>query len=354
MTDQDTQTAELVDLARTGVRLAGHDPITDRAAWLAQRQTGIGSSDLPVLLDLSRFKTPLDLWADKRGLVEDEPAGVAAEWGNRLEDAVARWWLDHYGRPAGPTRTELVPVPTACHVARPWQMVSIDRLIECCPDGHEHCALEVKTRSAYVAGHWADGVPDDVAAQCLWQIDALGLDAVHVVVLIGGNDPRVFTVLPNPDVQRDLRALGEAFHRRVLDNDPPPATLDDRTLSLFRRMFGDPAGELAQKATPDELDTIHDLLDEYEAAHKAGKAQEAAKTAAKVALVALLDHAAGATDLVDPAGVPLFTWRTKTTRRVDLDAMRTDAPDFVGKYTTTKTDRTFNVTRKGTTRHDQP
>ena len=39
----------------------------DRAAWLAQRRNGIGASDIAAVLGISPWKTPLQLYMDKRG-----------------------------------------------------------------------------------------------------------------------------------------------------------------------------------------------------------------------------------------------------------------------------------------------
>lgn len=38
-----------------------------RDEWLKMRQTGIGSSDLPIIMGLSPWKTPLELWKEKTG-----------------------------------------------------------------------------------------------------------------------------------------------------------------------------------------------------------------------------------------------------------------------------------------------
>ena len=41
-----------------------------RQAWLAERRTGIGGSDAAAACGLSKYKTRLELWLDKRGELE--------------------------------------------------------------------------------------------------------------------------------------------------------------------------------------------------------------------------------------------------------------------------------------------
>src|SRR5690606_16880012 len=60
------------------------------AADPAVRRSGIGSSDAAVVAGLNRWKTTLDLYLEKRGLVEPEPASEAAEWGTILEPTILR------------------------------------------------------------------------------------------------------------------------------------------------------------------------------------------------------------------------------------------------------------------------
>jgi len=61
-----------------------------RAEWLEQRRQGIGASDAAVILGLTKWKSPMGLYAEKTGLV---PMGQEEtdllEWGNRLEPVIA-------------------------------------------------------------------------------------------------------------------------------------------------------------------------------------------------------------------------------------------------------------------------
>ena len=202
----------------TGTIIGRLSPVTDRDAWLELRRTGIGSSDVPALLGISTgewAKSELDLYMDKRGERPDEDAGEAALWGNLLEDPVAREWARRYG-------VQVQRVGTIAHVEHRHMLCDLDRRVLNCGD-HQRCALEVKTRSAYVADQWKDGaVPDSVEAQTMWQLAVTGYDAVHVAALIGGQRLVTTVVDRDADFIADLMAIADEFWlNHVVPGVPP-------------------------------------------------------------------------------------------------------------------------------------
>ena len=62
----------------------------ERKAWLQERKTYIGGSDLGCILGLSKYKSALDIYLDKTTDIIDETTSEAAHWGNVLEDVVAQ------------------------------------------------------------------------------------------------------------------------------------------------------------------------------------------------------------------------------------------------------------------------
>ena len=57
--------------------------------WKAARMKGIGGSDAAAAIGVSRWKSPLQLYLEKSGEIEQPEAGEAAYWGNVLEAVVA-------------------------------------------------------------------------------------------------------------------------------------------------------------------------------------------------------------------------------------------------------------------------
>lgn len=60
------------------------------AEWLEHRRKGIGASDIPIILGLSPYKTPYQLWEQKTGRSKDEDMSFQAARGHELEP-VARY-----------------------------------------------------------------------------------------------------------------------------------------------------------------------------------------------------------------------------------------------------------------------
>lgn len=67
-----------------------------REEWLKWRKEGIGSSDAPVIMGVSPWKTPLQLWEEKTGKSESDEKNWATDRGNELEaSARAHYELAH-------------------------------------------------------------------------------------------------------------------------------------------------------------------------------------------------------------------------------------------------------------------
>jgi len=64
----------------------------DHEEWLAEREKGIGASDVGAILGLSPYETAFSLWLKKTHQVEREPENEAMLMGHLLEDVVAQRW----------------------------------------------------------------------------------------------------------------------------------------------------------------------------------------------------------------------------------------------------------------------
>lgn len=70
----------------------------DRAEWLAEREKGIGSSEVGTVLGVNPFETPYQLWRRKKGLSAPIEENEAMRAGHILEDAVATYFQEESGR----------------------------------------------------------------------------------------------------------------------------------------------------------------------------------------------------------------------------------------------------------------
>jgi putative phage-type endonuclease len=292
------------------------DVITDAAPetdeWFAARREGVTATDLPKILGLSRFGNARTLWHTKRGELADEEAGPAADWGHRLEDVICQWAADVNG-------WKLSPVGVLANREHPWRRAAPDRAIEGCPDGP--CFLEAKNRSQFVAGYWREDMPDDVLAQVCWQAIVTGADHVHVVVLIGGNDPRLFRYDRDPDVEAYVIAAAEAFWGHLVDGTPPEVDAASALLAMFDRLYPDRSG-----ATEVDRAEYAVLKHEYDRACALADTAESGKAWAKYRLVELIGPGTRAVAHDDPDHL-LATYHPDLRETVDKDRLRSEFPD---------------------------
>ncbi|AZM46609.1 hypothetical protein DMB38_12995 [Streptomyces sp. WAC 06738] len=260
----------------------------DRADWLAARRHGIGSSDVPAILGVVKERTPLHVYLDKRGELDDD-AGEPAFWGNQHEETVARVW-------AMRNRSVIRRIGLVAHADRPHWMTTLDRRVTECPlaEDRRPCALEVKTRSAFKAAQWHAGPPDDVLAQMLWQIVVNGYEHMHYAVLIGGNEYHQGTVRADQhgEVMADITTAVDRFWAEHVQAEvPPPATGDGEVLAkLYRRLHPERSGTVDVDRHEDALDA----LDDYERERLAESAAKKRKNAAKARMLAALGGAQSA------------------------------------------------------------
>src|SRR5690606_24085021 len=110
----------------------------DREEWLQARRRGIGGSDAAVIAGVDPFRSPIRLWMEKRGEIQEEPAGEAAEWGLLLEPVIAAEFERRTGKRVRRRNAILQ------HPEHEWMLANIDREIV-----GEDAILEIKTTSAW-------------------------------------------------------------------------------------------------------------------------------------------------------------------------------------------------------------
>ncbi len=298
------------------------DHTAPRDIWLDARRQGLGSSDVAKVLNLTGFGTPQQVFHDKLGhLPHDDDFSEPAHFGILFEDPLARDW-------ARRNRTVVEPVGIIANESDPWQMCTLDRLCTECPldrSVRSLCALEVKTRNAFVAKLWKQGPPDDVLAQVLWQIIVTGLDHIHVVCLIGGNDYRQYTVRRDDHLKLVAyvnAAAGRLWHEHILTRREPPFTGDeapDALVELYGRLHPDRAGVVALDRDGD----AHDAMSEYVEAVAEESAAKKAKTLAKAKLLAALGNAQAAVF----QDRPFFSIEQSSKETPDLARLREEFPE---------------------------
>ncbi|MGP3914369.1 YqaJ viral recombinase family nuclease [Nonomuraea sp. 10N515B] len=306
-----------------------------RAEWLAARRADgrIGSSDIANILQVG-YGVPLNVYYDKVGdLPQDDDAGEPALWGNLLEETVAREW-------ARRNRSVVRRVGLVSNIHRPWMTCTLDRRVLECPlnrEQREACALEIKTRNAFVAGKWVRAIPDDVLAQVLWQIEVTGFDHLHVGVLIGGQEYRQYVIrrVGHEVIIENIVTAAADMHERIMTRRPPfPSGDPERLVELYNDLHPDREGTVA--VGPE----VVEVLDRYETHRLEEKAAKRGKDEAKADAVKLLGGGERALFGDEPA----YSYAAHRGRpSVDLSLLAERWPDAYEACVTETTVRSINV-----------
>lgn len=257
---------------------------------LEARRHSIGSSDAPAVLGVSRWRKPIDVWAEKTGIapidesrLEDDPY---QEWGRLLEPVLVAKAAAELGlrvRKGRFRRNPLVPYMTAT------------------PDAEsEEAVIEAKTsRSEEGYGEpGTDEIPLDYKVQVIHELIVTRKRVAHVPVLIRGNDFRLFTLRPTG---AELAAVQEAevefWTKYVVPKVEPPELSDEYVRMRWRH---EDAGT--------EAVATDDLVPVIERLRLAKMNEKTAKAAAGELEVTIMRRMEGIEKLIHPYGS--ITWKT--------------------------------------------
>lgn len=213
--------------------------------WINARKKGIGGSDASVVLGLSKYKTPFELWLEKTDQTfVDESQSEAAYFGSLLEDLVAKEFEKRTGKKVRRNNFILQ------HPKYDFIIANIDRKVV-----GENALLECKTASVYYAKEWEnDEVPAPYLVQVQHYMGVTGYEKAYIAVLIGGQK------FVWKEVERDDELIDMIFqteidfwNNHVLSNVPPALDGSSAAEKYLNERY--------QKSTPDK---IVDLSIDYE------------------------------------------------------------------------------------------
>lgn len=282
-----------------------------REEWLAERRMGLGGSDAAPACGLSKWKTPLELWLDKRGELEPSPETEQMRWGTLLEPVVRQEYSNRTGR------TVVVPQKIIRHAAVDFALVNVDGIAD------ESRLYEGK--SARTAEGWGEPgtneIPLEYMLQCQHGMFVTGLLVTDVAVLVGGSDFRLYEVPADPELQAMLMEREAAFWAMVKSGQPPAPMSREDVKRRWRVSSG------ASVAADEQTETI---------AHALRRAKDLA-TALEGKIdeyTALLQTRMGeAAELTGLDSEVLATWKnTAGQRRLDIERLKAEQPGIYKSY----------------------
>lgn len=285
-----------------------------REDWLESRRKGIGGSDAAAVLGLSKWKTPLQVYQEKRGELGSTPDNESMLWGRALEPVIRQQYAERTGR------IVRVPESIIAHPEHAFMLANLDGVTD------DRRVVEVKT--ARSGQDWGEPGSDEVPQAYLLQVQhymaVTGFEVADVAVLIGGSDFRLYEVPADRELQEMLIAGEAEFWQRVVNGNPPePVSYAD-----VQAKFGRTSNYAAFEATPEVLaafETIKAIKEQI-------KAIEASEENAK----AIVMKAMGEADTLTCGGRTIATWKlAKAANRFDSTAFKAAHPSLYEQFAKT-------------------
>ena len=300
----------------------------ERAEWLCLRRQGIGGSDAGAVCGLNPYISPIDVYADKSGVVEnDDFDNEAMREGRDFEEYVARRFTEATGFK--------VRRSNRMYASReyPFMLADIDRLVV----GKENgiVGLECKTASPYSAAKWEDGmVPAHYLAQCYHYMAVLGANVWYIAVLIYGQAFKYVKIERDEEAIQNLIRLEKHFWEnhvlaRVMPEPDGSEAADNFISSYFVKAF---SGRMIKLTDFDER-----LKRREEIATKMKELDIEKKKIEQEVKVFMQDAEVAENESF------FVSWKNTVTNRLDGTRLREDMPEVYKKYLKTTAGRRFVV-----------
>lgn len=244
-----------------------------------RRRNGIGATDAPKILMLSKWGGPLSVYTDKVSEEPPKPPSLPAWLGLKLQSTVGELYTTATG-----TRLRAVNVQSV-HPDHPYIVCHLDFRAW----GDSRLLVEAKTRAS--SRGWgpdgSDEVPIEEWVQVQHELMVTGAREAHVAVLFGHREFRVLHVARDEEFIAKLLPREVAFwHDHVLARVPPPAGGSD--LDIVKDQNPVEKGPV-RPATPEQTAIVMELV----GARAARLAAEKAEKAVTARVLQVIGDAAG-------------------------------------------------------------
>ena len=196
--------------------------ISDEGQWLAERTKDVTSTEVSALYGLSPYMTEFELFHQKRdGVIVRLPENDRMKWGKRLEAPIAHGVAEDMGWNIAKLDVYMRDVEARIGS-------SFDFEIKSRSDGRGILEIKNVAELQYKRAWIDDGngkieAPEHIEMQIQHQMEVSGYEWCALVVLVGGNSPKVVYRQRDRDIGADIRRTVDGFWQRVADNNPPSA-----------------------------------------------------------------------------------------------------------------------------------
>jgi len=291
--------------------------------WLAKRREGIGGSDAGAIMGLSNYGSPLTVYLQKKGLIENKKESVAARRGTILEPYIRQIAREEYPN----LQIEEVPYMFFSE-ENPFMLANIDGLI------WAGASLEINDKTVIDGwggfeakssktgyGFGDDEVPDSYYAQVQHYMEVLHLKWFLLsVYILETEEVKHYFIMRNQEfIDKMISQEKDFWENNYLKEVIPAAVGLESEEDMITGMF-----EGSEPLVLD--DTLRDFCGEYVSINRQIKELEEKKQAVKVNLMeGIVQNVKGkpterkVSALAGPYSV---SWITVERRDVDRDALK--------------------------------
>jgi len=290
------------------------------------RTTFIGGTDIAGILGLSRWKTPLSVWAEKTGQIppREGPEELPKKLGIRLEEVVAELFSEKTGITVQRANERRI------HPKYPHFAAQIDRIVV----GTDEL-LECKTTSPWNRKEWEDdAMPPEYVCQCMWQLAVTGRKKAHLAVLIGNQDFKIKEIDRDPVMIAEMLKRASSFWDDFIVPKIMPGQITAADSAAIRALFPESEPN-TQIDLGDDLAKIIESRNALCQDHiQIEKQIEQAENEIKVKL---------GTNEAGKAGKWIVSWKSQISRRLDTALLKNNEPEIYQKYAKESASRVFRV-----------
>ena len=282
---------------------------------MEDRSGYIGASDCAAVLGLSRFKTVLQVWAEKTGTVEpDDISDELHIWlGNELEEVVAKKFTKDTGKKVHRVNDAYV------HKKHDFIRCHIDRKVE-----GENSILQCKTASAWMAKHWeGDEIPQEYILQEYHELACSGYERAYIAVLIGNNDFKIKVLERDDKIMNQIIKKEVDFWNKFVIPKVMPEIISPKDSDVLFKLFpeadltgavelGDEGDRIIEtlKANQADLRVLEDVIEQNKNALKAKLGDNLVGRTARWKVV----------------------WKNQVCTKLDTDRIKKEAPELYVRF----------------------
>lgn len=184
-----------------------------RDEWLAFKKSTIGSSEISVILGLNTYKTPQELYFEKRSGESSTKDNDAMWWGRELESVILKKFTEETTLP------HKQPFAMYRDPRFEWATASPDAWLF---ENGEYGIGEVKTVGAHIEHEWQYAPPVDYIHQLQWQLGITGLKFGYLIgFLMGSRKLRYFRIEFDAALFEAMLKTADVFMDHLETKSPP-------------------------------------------------------------------------------------------------------------------------------------